>query len=125
MTKVWKAIRRKARQRFKGYPIATVALYGPDDRTASKVAVGIVPGEGADADDLRRWIVDGHDVRTDPLIGAEVVEFMKANNVRSGVMIDRIIGCPHEEGKDYPDGESCPQCPFWKNRDRWTGDLIS
>jgi hypothetical protein len=39
-------------------------------------------------------------------------------------MVDRIIGCPHEEGIDYPDGAECPECPFWKGRDRWTGELL-
>jgi hypothetical protein len=37
-------------------------------------------------------------------------------------MADRIIGCPHEEGIDYPEGEECPLCPFWKGRDRWSGE---
>ena len=22
----------------------------------------------------------------------------------------------------YPEGESCPMCPYWQNRDRFTGD---
>jgi hypothetical protein len=39
-------------------------------------------------------------------------------------LTDRIIGCPHEEGKDYPAGDVCPQCPFWANRDRFTHELI-
>jgi hypothetical protein len=30
-----------------------------------------------------------------------------------GVAPNRIIGCPHEEGIDYPLGRTCPQCPFW------------
>jgi hypothetical protein len=34
-------------------------------------------------------------------------------------MTQEIIGCPHEEGIDYPEKEDCPQCPFWKGRDRW------
>jgi hypothetical protein len=38
-------------------------------------------------------------------------------------MTDKIIGCPHEEGIDYPDGEQCPVCPYWAGRDRWTGAL--
>ena len=25
---------------------------------------------------------------------------------------------------DYPDGTACPQCPFWANRDRWSGELL-
>jgi hypothetical protein len=40
------------------------------------------------------------------------------------IITDRIIGCPHEEGDDYPEGEPCPMCDFWKNRDRWTGEII-
>jgi hypothetical protein len=39
-------------------------------------------------------------------------------------MTDRIIGCPHEEGIDYPEGECYPLCPFWAGRDRWTGELL-
>jgi len=26
------------------------------------------------------------------------------------------IGCPHEEGLDFPEGEDCPFCPFWKGK---------
>jgi hypothetical protein len=40
-------------------------------------------------------------------------------------MSHRKTGCPHEEGIDYPEGEPCPQCPFWTHRDRWTGKLLS
>jgi len=39
-------------------------------------------------------------------------------------MTDGIIGCPHQEGIDYPDGEVCQECTFWKGRDRWTGERI-
>ena len=31
------------------------------------------------------------------------------------------IACPHEEDKDYPEGGTCPQCPFWADKDRWSG----
>jgi len=33
---------KKAKKGFQGYPVATVAYYGPDNKTAIKVAVGIV-----------------------------------------------------------------------------------
>ena len=26
------------------------------------------------------------------------------------------MGCPHEEGEDFPEGEDCPFCPFWKGK---------
>jgi hypothetical protein len=38
-------------------------------------------------------------------------------------MVDRVIGCPHEEGIDY-EGPTCPHCPYWAGRDRWTGEVI-
>ena len=47
-----KRLSKRAKRGFRGYPLATVALYGPDDRTATKLAVGIVPAEHADATNL-------------------------------------------------------------------------
>jgi hypothetical protein len=43
-------------------------------------------------------------VHHDPAIGEEVVTFFKIHAVRSTVVADGIIGCPHEEGVDYPEG---------------------
>jgi len=39
-------------------------------------------------------------------------------------MIEEIIGCPHEEAIDYPSGEYCPECDYWKNRDRFSGEIL-
>lgn len=116
--------RKKAKKGFDGYPVATVAYYGPDDQRASKVAVGIILAEGGDAEVLERWFSDINDVRTDPEILKEVLGFVSAHSAKSVVMADRILGCPHEEGKDYPEGEKCPKCTFWANRDRFTGQII-
>jgi hypothetical protein len=99
-----------------------VAFYGPDDRRASKVAVGIVPKEGAEATELERWFSDHGDVRDDPDLINAITRFLEGHAVKSVILADRILGCPHEEGVDYPLGEKCPVCPFWANRDRWTSD---
>jgi hypothetical protein len=32
------------------------------------------------------------------------------------VATDRNMGCPHEEGKDFPVGGDCPFCPYWKGK---------
>jgi hypothetical protein len=115
---------RKARRGFRGYPAATVLFYGPDDKRASKIAVGIVAAEGAEPV-MHRWYSDDSDVRYDPAIRAELLQLIQHSAVKTVVMIsDNISGCPHEEGIDYPDGEVCPQCPFWAHRDRWTGEII-
>jgi hypothetical protein len=117
-----KWLRKKARQGMRGYPLAMIAFYGPDDRRASKVAVSCVRQEGAEPQ-LRRWFSETGDARTDETILAEVAAYLREHSVHSVAMVDRIIGCPHEEGIDYPMGEACPQCHYWKGRDRWTGEL--
>lgn len=117
-------LEKRANRGFRGYPVATIAFYGPDANRASKVAVGIVPGEEQECSELRRWNSAATDVRYDQSIGREIVAFIREQGARSVVMADRIIGCPHEEGVDYPEGEVCPECPYWAERDRWSGDLL-
>lgn len=113
---------KRSNKGFRGYPLGTVAFYGPDDRRASKVAVGIVPKEGAEAAELERWFSDQGDVRDDPDLINTITTFLEGHAVKSVILAHRILGCPHEEGVDYPLGEKCPVCPFWANRDRWTSD---
>jgi hypothetical protein len=120
----WQAnkwLNKKAKVGFRGYPVGTVAFYGPDDRRASKVAVGIVTKPDSEPSELRRWFSDAGDLRNDHAICEEMVNFLRDQGVRSVAMADRIIGCPHEEGIDYPEGQACPRCPFWAGRDRWAG----
>jgi tagatose-1,6-bisphosphate aldolase non-catalytic subunit AgaZ/GatZ len=116
-----KWLRKKARPGVLRFPAGSVAFYGPDDRRATKVAAAVIPHEGGEAKTLQRWIVTEGDARRDSAVLNEVTAFFKAHGVRSVGMLDRIIGCPHEEGIDYPKGEPCPACPFWAARDRWTG----
>ena len=115
----------KMAHRKTGFPLATIAYYGPDDKFASKVVVGIILREGDEPSFLERWFSDGADLRSDLSIVQRILDFIQEHHVERVAMLDRIFGCPHEEGVDYPEGESCPQCPFWANRDRWTGKLIS
>lgn len=95
-------------------PVATVAYYGPDDKTPTKVAVGIIQQFGKAPIALKRWW--GPDVARDLSIQKEIAEFIKAHGARSAVITDGIIGCPPEEGIDFPIGEDCPFCPFWRGK---------
>ena len=115
--------RKKARRGFQGYPAATIAFYGPTATLATKVVVGIAKDKSHEIDPLRKWFSE-NDVRSDEEIGLEIATFLKEQGVISVAMADRIMGCPHEEGIDYPDGEWCPQCPFWAGRDRFTHERI-
>jgi hypothetical protein len=112
-------LEKKAKQGFRGYPIATIAFYGPTDVFASKVAVAVFRTEGQEPEVLERFFSQGTDVRFDEGVGEKVLSLIQSYGVQSVVMTDGILGCPHEEGIDYPNGASCPQCPFWAGRDRW------
>jgi hypothetical protein len=49
-----KRLRKKARKGLRGWPIATVAFYGPNLSQATKVTVGIVPSENAEVKRVAR-----------------------------------------------------------------------
>lgn len=110
---------QKAKRMRGGFPVATIAFYGPDNRHASKVVVGIAPSQSERIDVLERWFEDHIDVRLDRRIGEEVIDFLRTKKVGTVVVAEGIIGCPHEEGIDYPEGKECLECPFWQGKDRW------
>ena len=112
-------LRQKSKRRGSGDTIGTIAFYGPDNRHASKVAVGITPAMGEEVTLLERWFEDELDVRVDPRIGEEVGAFLQKHGVRRVAVAEGIIGCPHEEGVDYPEDGECPECPFWQGKDRF------
>lgn len=96
------------------------------NRRATKLVVGVVRRAGQDEPNpIRTWSSDAVDVRQDPAIAAELADWLGSQRVKDTVSYDRIIGCPHEEGIDYPIGRTCPQCPFWADIDRFTHEPIS
>ncbi|WP_411727214.1 hypothetical protein [Methyloglobulus sp.] len=117
-------LKKKAKRGYQGHPVATIAYYGPDDKQANKVAVGIIQVEKGEVEILERWFSKGKDARVDPEINEAIIHLLQRHGVKSVISPDRIIGCPHEEGIDYPDGEKCPVCKFWTNRDRFSGKTI-
>lgn len=118
-----KWLEKKAKREARGFPMGTIAFYGPDNHRATKVAVSVVQALQSEPSELRRWFVDHGDARTDETVLADIATFLRSRKVRSVVMMKSIFGCPHEEGIDYPEGGSCPHCPYWAGRNRWTGKL--
>jgi hypothetical protein len=95
------------------YPLGTLARYGPDDRTATKIVAAVFAFDGAKPV-LERWVATGID--TNEKIQHEVMDFLQKHGVRKVVAVPEILGCPHEEEKDFPLGEDCPFCPFWAGK---------
>jgi hypothetical protein len=104
-----------------------VAGYGPDDKTVTKIVLAIfaTPSDEEDSG-LQRWV--GTNIVSDLKAAREMYEFMRAHGVRTVTTATVVMGCPHEEGEDFPDGGDFPFCPFWKGKqgsgtadDRWKG----
>ena len=97
------------------YPIATVMPYGPDDKTVTKLVVGILPSEKeTKASVVERWVAT--DVTSNAKVATEMHAFMRSHGVKTVATATVVMGCPHEEGEDFPDGGDCPFCPSWKGK---------
>jgi hypothetical protein len=90
-----KWLEKKAKRGFRGYPIGTIAFYGPDERCATKVAVSVVQAPQSAPAELHRWFSEAGDLRMDGTILAEIVAFLRKYEVHSVAMTNGIIGCPH------------------------------
>ena len=110
---------KRSRRGFRGFPAATVAFYGPDDARASRVVVTIVPAKDAEPAHQASFTLEAGDAREDPFVGEKVMAFVEKHDALSVFVASEILGCPLEEGVDYPAGGACPSCPFWAERDRW------
>lgn len=95
------------------FPLGTLALYGPDDKRTTKMAAAVFLRDGTQVI-LERWVASA--ITTNPKIQKEIEAFFKKHGVKSIAISDGNMGCPHEEGKDFPQGEDCPFCPFWKGK---------
>ena len=100
---------RKAIQQG-NFPIGMIAYYGPNDQVVTKIVVAVLPDEQTNPI-LKKW--SGEGVAQDPETVAAIREFLLEQQVQKVIMTDGIIGCPHEEGVDFPTGESCLECLFW------------
>jgi hypothetical protein len=89
-----KRLSKRAKRGMRGWPLATVAFYGPDASRATKVVVGIVHSEHEEVRELCDWKIVHGDVRNDPAIAAAMLEFMDKHGVLSVVMSDGLMGCP-------------------------------
>lgn len=82
-----KLLTKRARKGHKGYPVATIAFYGPTNKVATKLVCGIIKTEGSDPDTLEKW-ASNTDVRKSEVILGEVLAFIQENAVSSVAMIE-------------------------------------
>jgi len=58
----------------------------------------------------------GSNVTEDPKVPMQIAEFLSSYQIKKTVFVEGNMGCPHEEGEDFPVGEDCPFCPFWAGK---------
>ena len=105
--------------------VVTISLYGPNDRVASKLVASAIHEKSSKIKEMKKWYSAGDtDVRELSEVVQELGEFIGKWNPHTIISPDKIIGCPHEEGIDYPENEPCPECPFWRDRDRFTTEFL-
>jgi len=116
---------RFSARRSRDYPLATIAAYGPDTTRATKLVATVLAGADSAPVAMEKWMSDDVDVRNDSVIASKLHGFLTDHDIKQTITEDRIIGCPHEEGIDYPMGRTCPTCPFWAGIDRFTSEPIA
>lgn len=95
----------------------TIAYYGPNDKNRYKIVVGITVAAGRNFIETRKWSSESKDIKNAKHVLEEIAAYLNLSRVNSVVRIERVIGCPHEVGIDYPEGMTCPVCPFWVKED--------
>ncbi len=115
-------LRKKARQRKakfhrlvaknKTYPLATITYHGPHPDHATRISVGIITSDEEEPV-VRHWT--GEDIAEDVKAAREIAAFLKEHEVERVITSEMVLSCPHQEGLDYPEGEECPYCDFWRS----------
>jgi hypothetical protein len=69
-----KLLTKKIRKGEKGYPIATIAFYGPNIDIATKVVCAIINHDGAEPEPIEKWF-SSWDLRKSEQVLIEVLGF--------------------------------------------------
>ena len=110
-----KGLERRAQKGFNGYPLAIIAFYGPNDKTATKAVIGIIKESDGVTADFKKWTFDNGDLRKDVPTIKDLFRYIESHNVLSVALAPGIYYCPHEPGVDFPEGGSCSKCTFWSH----------
>ena len=87
---------------------------------ASRLWSASLPGRRWTRPDAGKWVSGSTDAGRRRRSGSQIQAFLREHRVEKVIATDHIIGCPHEEGADYPIGAKYPFCPFWRDRNRFT-----
>jgi hypothetical protein len=104
---------RKVINEKSSYPLGILVYFGPDNATITKIVAVVILSKGS-SPISKNWSSSW--VTSDPKVAAEIGQFFVDNKVSDVVMTDGVLGCPHDEGVDFPVGGQCSQCKYWENQ---------
>lgn len=113
-----KIISKKSKKGFQGYPVITISYFGSNIDVATKVSVGFIAEENSEMQ-TEKFSTE-NDIREDEAIQSTIVKIIDRSGAKTVALNDKIIGCPHEEGADFPEGAECPECKYWAGKVRVT-----
>ena len=90
------------------YPIGTVAMYGPDDKTTTKMAAGVILHENAEPI-MMRWVAT--DIATNPKVQRELKAFLPPARRQAGGHEPGEHGLPARGGRGLSAQRGLPVLP--------------
>ena len=96
------------------YPVGSITMYGPDRENTVLVIGSVFHDENMTQPTTKRWL--GSSVRSDGNVMRQMAEFFLVHEVKSVICLRENVGCVHQEGIDYPAGQACPFCPYWRDK---------
>jgi len=79
---------------FQGYPVGTIAYYGPSERQATKAVASVIPAEGEPVAAIKRYA--GRDLMHDEKTQQQIRAFFREHGVKSILGSETTLG-PHQE----------------------------
>ena len=110
---IMKSLLKRAKRRFRGFPVAVIRFFGPNKDQATKISVAIFEQRNQAPISVQDYHLPDKEVREEAPILQVIKSEFKDNGVVSLLMENDILGCPHQPGQDYPVEGNCTQCSYW------------
>jgi hypothetical protein len=93
---------KKSKLGFRGFPIGTIAFYGPDAQLASKVVVAVIAAPDTEPVALRKWFAESGDVRNNAATFEEIALFLRGHEMRTVAMTEGMMGARTRKESTIP-----------------------
>ena len=104
------------------FPIGTIAYYGPDDKTTTKIVAGVIKEKGAEAI-IKRWVAT--DVMTNPKVAEGNREVLQEVRRHTGRHDRWKLGLPARRRRRFSRGRRLPVLPVVEGQTGKRGEGVA